>query len=158
MQLHLLYDRGPERCDMLCDVPDDEELGWFMQQFCEQLGFDFDQYVFFWQPEDSAVHPVQLSCSKTPLETTTPLGFTLAADKERTIHCFHPDLPIAPRLRKARPGHPALDTLTELGTRDLYVEPWLDRFRYRKAEAPRPRPRPDPGDKPTPKKARAARP
>jgi hypothetical protein len=43
------------------------ELGFFLRDFCVEIGFDYDKCVFFWWREGLPVK--QLLCNETPEET-----------------------------------------------------------------------------------------
>ena len=102
-----VYDKKPVPCEMMCNVPDDLELGFFMKDFCDMHDFDFDEHVFFWWPEgrQQRLHGrvVQLES-----DNTAP-GMGMERGKTQTVDCFEvsPGKPTTKKATARRQEDPA---------------------------------------------------
>ena len=67
MYFRILYETEGEKYEIFRYVRYDLELGFFLKHFCEEIGFDYDECVFFWWREGLPVK--QLLCNETPEET-----------------------------------------------------------------------------------------
>ena len=83
MYFRCFYETEYEKFEVLCDVSDDLELGFFFKEFCDEIGFDFDECVFFrWleSPASNGRRVIQLECDKTPEEMGLKRGGTYMVD------------------------------------------------------------------------------
>ena len=105
MFFRVLYEKGDEKYEVLCCVPYDQKLGFFLKDFCDEIEFDFDKCVFFWWPVGLPVKA--LLCNETPEETGMEIDETYTVDF--FLPHLYPDVPENPVLVESEtPENPVL--------------------------------------------------